>query len=172
MSKFCGICGQEIVPGEVFCSICGAPVDPENQSAQPAQETIYQEPVYEQTYQEPVYQQEYQPQAYQYQQQYPQQTYPQQVYQQNVYTQPQEEKETAPVVGVGTYFGLNILFALPVIGFIMIIIMSFAPSNKSVKNFARSYLLAIGIVIILLVILLILSLVFGGSMLYLFEGMI
>ena len=37
------------------------------------------------------------------------------------------------------YFGYEILFSIPVIGFICLIIMSFAAGNKNVKNFARSY---------------------------------
>lgn len=37
------------------------------------------------------------------------------------------------------YFGYEILFSIPVIGLICLIIFSFAPANKNVKNFARSY---------------------------------
>jgi hypothetical protein len=37
------------------------------------------------------------------------------------------------------YFGYEILFSIPIIGFICLIIMSFAAGNKNVKNFARSY---------------------------------
>lgn len=37
------------------------------------------------------------------------------------------------------YFGYEILFSLPVIGFIILVVMCFAPANKNVKNFARSY---------------------------------
>ena len=37
------------------------------------------------------------------------------------------------------YFGYEILFSIPFIGFILLIILAFAPRNKNVKNFARSY---------------------------------
>ncbi len=37
------------------------------------------------------------------------------------------------------YFGYQILFAIPVIGLILLIILSFAPRNKNLKNFSRSY---------------------------------
>ena len=47
------------------------------------------------------------------------------------------------------YFGYEILFSIPVIGFICLIIMSFAAGNKNVKNFARSYfcMFILGIVV-------------------------
>ena len=37
------------------------------------------------------------------------------------------------------YFGYEILFSIPLIGFICLIIFAFASKNKNVKNFARSY---------------------------------
>lgn len=47
------------------------------------------------------------------------------------------------------YFGYEILFSIPLVGLICLIIMSFAASNKNVKNFARSYfcMLILGIVV-------------------------
>ncbi len=53
------------------------------------------------------------------------------------------------VVGFGAFFGLKLLFAIPVIGWIACIIMSFAPKRKSLKNYARAFLawLLIGFVI-------------------------
>lgn len=51
------------------------------------------------------------------------------------------------------YFGYEILFSIPVIGFICLIIMSFAPSNKNVKNFARSYFCLMIICIVLTIVL-------------------
>ena len=47
------------------------------------------------------------------------------------------------------YFGYEILFSIPVIGFICLIIMSFAAGNRNVKNFARSYfcMFILGIVV-------------------------
>ena len=45
------------------------------------------------------------------------------------------------VVGTGAYFGMMLLFALPVIGWIACIIMAFAPKNENVRHFARANLI-------------------------------
>ena len=52
------------------------------------------------------------------------------------------------------YFGYQILFAIPVIGFIFLIIFALGGhSNVNVKNYARSYFCMLLIVVILIVIL-------------------
>ena len=38
------------------------------------------------------------------------------------------------------YFGLSILFSLPVVGFIFLIIFSVSDANINRRNFARSYI--------------------------------
>lgn len=50
-------------------------------------------------------------------------------------------KPQANVVGIGAYFGLIPLFLIPVVGLIASIIFSFAAKNKSVKNFARAWMI-------------------------------
>ena len=47
------------------------------------------------------------------------------------------------------YFGYEILFSIPVIGFIFLIVFAFASGNRNVKNFARSYfcMFILGIVV-------------------------
>ena len=50
------------------------------------------------------------------------------------------------------YFGYEILFSIPLIGFICLIIFAFASKNKNVKNFARSYFCMLILVIVLSVI--------------------
>ena len=86
-----------------------------------------------------------------YQQNY-QQPYQQQPVYNNFYQAPQIPEEYKPISMWG-YLGYDILFALPFIGFILVIVMSFAPANKNVKNFARSFLLAtiIGIVLVFII---------------------
>ena len=86
-----------------------------------------------------------------YQQNY-QQPYQQQPVYNNFYQAPQIPEEYKPISMWG-YLGYDILFALPFIGFILVIVMSFAPANKTVKNFARSFLLAtiIGIVLVFII---------------------
>ncbi len=53
---------------------------------------------------------------------------------------PQPSRETA-VAGVGSFFGLMILFSLPIVGFICCIVFCFVPENKNIKHFAIGYLL-------------------------------
>ena len=60
------------------------------------------------------------------------------------------------------YFGYEILFSLPIIGFICLIIMSFAPSNKNLKNFARSYFCLFIISLVLTVVLVAIALATGA----------
>ena len=96
-------------------------------------------------------QQPYQQQPYQQQAQY-QQPYQQQPVYNNFYQTPQIPEEYKPISMWG-YFGYELLFAIPFIGFILLIVMSFAPANKNVKNFARSYFCLLIIVVVLLIIL-------------------
>ena len=56
------------------------------------------------------------------------------------------------------YFAYQILFALPVIGWIIALILSFAASNVNVRNFARSYFC----VLILIGILAVIGVTVGG----------
>ena len=67
------------------------------------------------------------------------------------------------LLGPWGYFGLKILFSLPLIGFILLIIFSFDNNHLNRRNFARSYWcdLILGIVLsILLIVLLSVSGVF------------
>ena len=57
------------------------------------------------------------------------------------------------------YFGYEILFSIPVIGWIFIIIFALTASNQNLKNFARSYFCFIIIQIILVT----LVVLFGGT---------
>lgn len=62
------------------------------------------------------------------------------------------------------YFGWQLLFAIPVVGFVLLIVMSFAPKNKNLKNLARSYWCALLIVVALIVTIVVLTLALGGSL--------
>ena len=147
MAKFCTNCGKEIAEGIAFCTECGTPAPKEDAAAQqPAKELVMAaaqtppaaQPVKEataqpqQTYQQPVYQQP------------AQQTY--------VPTPPQEASPKGGrygVVSTGAYFGLMLLFAIPVIGWIVCIIMAFTPKNENIKHFAKAMLIWIVIGIVL-----------------------
>ena len=80
----------------------------------------------------------------------------------------QDLPEEYKVVSMWKYFGLNILFALPIVGIIAMVVFSFAASkNKNITNFSRAALLAA----ILGTVLAVAGLVFftvavGGSVLY------
>ncbi len=60
------------------------------------------------------------------------------------------------------YFGYEILFSIPVIGFICLIIMSFAAGNKNVTNFARSYFCLFIIYFVLTIVLVAIALATGA----------
>ena len=154
MAKFCTECGKEIGEGVVFCTECGtkAPADPATATTKTvteAKDTKVETPVVHtppaQSY--PA-QQQIPPQPPQQAYPQPQQVYAQSVYQQPIYAQPAADP-TTKVASTGTYFGLMLLFALPIIGFIACIIMAFAPKNKNIKHFARAMLIwtIIGLVI-------------------------
>ena len=51
------------------------------------------------------------------------------------------------------YFGYGILFAIPVVGIILLIVFSLIEGNVNRKNFARSYFVAFLILAIIMVIM-------------------
>ena len=60
------------------------------------------------------------------------------------------------------YFGYQILFSLPVVGWIFVIVLSFASPNVNVRNFARSYFCILIIVAVLAGI----AMVTGGTLVF------
>jgi uncharacterized membrane protein YvbJ len=90
----------------------------------------------------------------QYQQTYQQSSYQQPSYQQPSYQQPTSLIDNTPISMWG-YFGYQLLFSIPCIGFICLLIFSLGGTkNVNLKNFARSYFCYFIIVAILLAILL------------------
>ena len=128
----CSNCGKENASGVRFCAECGS--------------VMPQEPVQPQT---PV-----QPQApVQFQT-----SVQAQVPVQNFAQQPQGNGnvpfEYKPISMWG-YFGYELLFAIPCVGFILLLIFSFGgTSNQNLKNFARSYFCFIIVIAVLVVIFL------------------
>lgn len=66
-------------------------------------------------------------------------------------TLPEEYRPLSP----WAYFGLNLLFSVPIVGFIFLIIFSFNGSNINRRNYARSFWCAYLILGIILVIYLV-----------------
>ena len=140
MAKFCTECGKEIADGVSFCTECGtkAPADPVSATTETVTE-VKETKVETPAVHTPSAQNNYQAQ----------QTYtaPQTAY------APPAPDPTSKVVGTGAYFGLMLLFAIPIIGQIACLIMAFAPKNKNIKHFARAQLIWMVIAIVLIGIL-------------------
>ena len=71
--------------------------------------------------------------------------------------------EYRPISAWG-YFGYSLLFAIPLVGFICLIIFSFDDSNINRRNFARSHWCALLIALIFLLIMFVIMMVAGFSM--------
>ena len=153
MAKFCTGCGMELTDGLMFCTGCGTKV-PEDVTAEASavKEEILAE---EKVVKEPV--------TVQAETQQPQQQYipPQQ----QQYTPPMQALQQAENHSASTahFFWMMLVYALPLIGWIICIVMAFAPKNESKKHFARAILIwgIVGIVISIIG-LIILSLLNGG----------
>lgn len=73
----------------------------------------------------------------------------------------QVSEEYRPISMWG-YFGYELLFSIPLVGFILILVFSFGGTrNINLRNFARSYFCFLIIGLIIAVIVLILAVVFG-----------
>ena len=66
-----------------------------------------------------------------------------------------EQNQTETPIGVGYLLLMEILLAIPVIGFIVTLICSFTANTKSKKNYFRANLVLMSIVYIIVVLLLI-----------------
>ena len=61
------------------------------------------------------------------------------------------------------YFGLNLLFAVPIVGFIFLIVFSFKKTNINRRNYARSFFCALLIAAAVFITFLLVMLVLGKS---------
>ena len=69
------------------------------------------------------------------------------------YSQPVVPEEYKPISAWG-YFGYQILFAIPLIGFILLIVFSLSDSNINLRNYARSYWCALILIFVILFLIL------------------
>lgn len=63
------------------------------------------------------------------------------------------EGDCSPISPWG-YFWYNVLFAIPIVGFIFLLVFSFGADNVNLKNYARSFFCGLLISLIILGILL------------------
>ncbi len=143
----CKNCGIEISDDSKFCVGCGIAIEQPSVEAEPevvVAPVVEAEPVVAQ----PVYQQP--------------------VYQQPVYTEvPKKEikEEDLPdhlkPMSAWAYFGLNILFSIPIVGFVFLIVFSFSRGNLNRRSFARSYWCNLIVVFAVFMILLVLFIFLG-----------
>ena len=61
------------------------------------------------------------------------------------------------------YFGLQILFAVPIVGFIFLIIFSISGANINRRNFARSYFCGLIITLVIVGIIVAIAFALGGT---------
>ena len=73
---------------------------------------------------------------------------------------PSEYKVLSP----WAYFGYNILFAIPLVGFILALVLAFDNSNLNRRNFARAYFCGMILVGILVVIAVVFSMLTGMAL--------
>ena len=129
MPNFCTKCGKEIENGKAFCSSCGTPIKTSN-NIQENSNTI-------------------------------QNINPQPQFNQtasNIENTINTEIEKYDVVKTSYYFWMMLLYAIPIIGWLICIITIFATKNKSKKNFSKAILIWL---IVGLIFSLIISLVIG-----------
>ena len=156
MERFCTNCGTTLETDAVFCPECGAKVNlvtPVLQNAGAAVEEAPEKPV--QAPQDP------QPAAPAPAPAYtpaPAPAYTAASAPDPAPAAPAPEKPEEPVredvsktVKTPAYFWLMLLYAIPVIGLIVMIIMACAARNKSIRNFAKAHLvwLLIGLILLL-----------------------
>ena len=162
----CASCGAELNENVKFCIVCGAAVVKQTPPApvvEPVVEEIPVEPVVEQAIPAPVVEPvvEKAPAA-------PVYVPPVAAPQQQVVL-PRENKP----LGAWAYYGLQLLFSIPLVGFICLIVFSLDNGNIHRRNFARSYWcrLIVTLVLIIIGIILLLTLVGAENIPYLLEDL-
>ena len=146
---FCPKCGTEVSDDKAFCPECGNPLKSQAQQASGARQTAGAQQTAgaaQQSWQATGAQNGARP-------------HPQVQFQSDTVVLPDEYKP----ISMWGYFGYEILFSIPIVGFIVLIVLSINGKNQNVKNFARSYFCFTIIVLILLVILLVTVVGAGAS---------
>lgn len=151
----CTNCGREIGSGALFCTGCGMKVsDMKNGGAENAQEQSQQQFG------------SYNPNASMNMGYNPNMAMGMAVNQLPTYSTYIDDNgkrvptEYKPIKAWG-YFGYNLLFAIPLVGFIFLLIYALGGnSNVNLKNYARSFFCVYALVLIILLVVLVLAVVF------------
>ena len=143
---FCPKCGTEVSDDKAFCPECGNPLKSQAQQNSGAQQAAGAQQASE-GQQAAGAQKSWQATGAQ----NGARPHPQVQFQSDTVVLPDEYKP----ISMWGYFGYEILFSIPIVGFIVLIVLSINGKNQNVKNFARSYFCFTIIVLILLVILLV-----------------
>ena len=160
MAKFCTNCGKELPEGAVFCTDCGAraaepTAEPIGEAAaamaaaavpevQPAAPAVIPEPAPQQE-QKSQQQVREEPRQEQYRSPYQAEPQPQAAYPQK----PVKEKKAVSTIG---FMLLQLLYAIPVIGFFASLVLAIAPEKKDLKHHALANFLWKVIFIVLLIV--------------------
>ncbi len=148
-AKFCDFCGAPMNEGETVCSACGH----FTANADSAQPSYQASPSYQQA--PPPYQQP----MPQYQQPGP--LYPQPGYINPPY--PYAQRDTSPM-SMGDYLLMIFLSAIPLAGFILLLVWAFDSNvNINKRNYARAYLIFGLVVVGLFVVICIIAGIAGAS---------
>lgn len=144
---FCPKCGTEVSDDKAFCPECGNPLKSQAQQNSGAQQAAGAQQASKGQQTAGAQQQSWQATGAQ----NGARPHPQVQFQSDTVVLPDEYKP----ISMWGYFGYEILFSIPIVGFIVLIVLSINGKNQNVKNFARSYFCFTIIVLILLVILLV-----------------
>lgn len=137
----CPNCGVEVRDDATFCPECGAKIEhntaaQSNSQSQPnmSQPNMNQSNMNQSNMGQPYMGQQNMGQQY--------------------YGAPMQISAEYTPISMWGYFGYEILFSIPIVGFIFLLIYAFGGTpNKNLKNFARSYFCLVIIVLILVFII-------------------
>ena len=159
----CPKCGAEVAASSRFCTSCGQSMA----ASQPAPAAVPAAAPAPKPVAAPVPQPQPRPVQQPVQPAYPAQQQPQ-------YSSVNHGGIPAQYKPIGAcgYFGLSILFSIPIVGFVFLIVFSFSNSNINRRNYARSFFCGLLVAAILIALLVVLWFIFKDRILDFFNGIL